>query len=117
METRKGSTTMKKKILCRRYHYRGQDFWIGTGDDGVARAINYKYIKDGVLTQELNGLQMFCDPDRNSLPEIIERINYSLDLNAYLDEHNIKRECSEELIKAIIAFNEMYDKQREGVLV
>lgn len=108
---------MKKRILCKCYHYRGHDFWIGTGDDGVARAIDYKYIKNGVLTQELNGLQMFCDPDRNSLPEIIERINYSLDLWAYLDEHNIKRECSEELIKAIIIFNEMYDKQREGARV
>lgn len=108
---------MKKKILCKCYHYRGHDFWIGTGDDGVARAIDYKYIKNGVLTQALNGLDMYCDPDRNTLPEIIDRINYSLDLNAYLDEHNIERECSEPLIRAIIAFNDQYDKQREGVRV
>ena len=108
---------MKKKILCRRYHYRDHDFFIATGEDGVARAIDYKYIKNGVLTQVLNGLDMYCDPDRNTLPEIIDRINYSLDLNAYLDEHNIERECSEQLIRAIIAFNDQYDKQREGVRV
>lgn len=107
----------KMKILCKCYHYRDHDFFIATGEDGVARAIDYKYIKNGVLTQALNGLQMYCDPDRNTLPEIIDRINYSLDLNAYLDEHNIERECSEQLIRAIIAFNDQYDKQREGVRV
>ena len=108
---------MKKRILCKCYHYRDHDFFIATGEDGIARAIDYKYIKNGVLTQALNGLQMYCDPDRNTLPEIIDRINYSLDLNAYLDEHNIERECSEQLIRAIIAFNDQYDKQREGVRV
>ena len=108
---------MKKKILCRCYHYRDHDFFIATGEDGIARAIDYKYIKNGVLTQALNGLDMYCDPDRNTLPEIIDRINYGLDLNAYLDEHNIERECSEQLIRAIIAFNDQYDKQREGVRV
>ena len=108
---------MKKRILCKCYHYRDHDFFIATGEDGIARAIDYKYIKNGVLTQALNGLDMYCDPDRNTLPEIIDRINYSLDLNAYLDEHNIERECSEQLIRAIIAFNDQYDKQREGVWV
>ena len=80
---------MKKRILCRRYHYRDHDFFIATGEDGVARAIDYKYIKNGVLTQELNGLDMYCDPDRNTLPEIIERINYSLDLRAFFAERRI----------------------------
>lgn len=108
---------MKKRILCRCYHYRDHDFFIATGEDGIARAIDYKYIKNGVLTQELNGLDMYCDPDRNTLSEMIERINYSLDLNAYLDEHNIERECSEQLIRAIIAFNDQYDKQKEGARI
>jgi hypothetical protein len=105
--------------LVRKYHYRGEDFVIvRESKDGVIRAINYKYLDErGVLKQKLNGLQMYCDHERNTVPEIIERINHDLDLNAYLDEHNIERECSEQLIRAIIAFNDQYDKQREGVRV
>lgn len=96
----------KMKILCKCYHYRDHDFFIATGEDGVARAIDYKYIKNGVLTQALNGLQMYCDPDRNTLPEIIDRINYSLDLLAYLDEHHIDKSDKVATIKAIIAFHD-----------
>lgn len=76
--------------LVRKYHYRGEDFVIvRESKDGVIRAINYKYIKNGVLTQALNGLDMYCDPDRNTLPEIIERINHDLDLRAFFAERRI----------------------------
>lgn len=102
---------MKKRILCRRYHYRDHDFFIATGEDGVARAIDYKYIKNGVLTQELNGLDMYCDPDRNTLPEIIERINYSLDLRAFFAERRINmagltKNDVEKITKLLIEFHQ-----------
>ena len=102
---------MKKRILCKCYHYRGHNFWISTGDDGVARAIDYKYIKNGVLTQELNGLQMYCDHERNTVPEIIERINHDLDLRAFFAERRINmadltRDDVEKITKLLIEFHQ-----------
>lgn len=77
--------------LVRKYHYRGEDFVIvRESKDGVIRAINYKYLDErGVLKQPLNGLQMYCDHERNTVPEIIERINHDLDLRAFFAERRI----------------------------
>lgn len=77
--------------LVRKYHYRGEDFVIvRESKDGVIRAINYKYLDErGVLKQKLNGLQMYCDHERNTVPEIIERINHDLDLRAFFAERRI----------------------------
>lgn len=68
------------KVITKAYFYKGQTFAICTNKDGVYMAINHKYLdKNGALTQELNGIQMYVDTHNNTLEGIIQRINRFID--------------------------------------
>lgn len=71
------------------FTYRGRNFYLGTyGIDTTTGnpqyvGIDEKYVKDGKLTQTLNGLQMHM---RDSSREVIESIKNTLDLEFYMEQ-------------------------------
>lgn len=94
------------KVIVRDYSYKGNEYTIIKGEhDGILRAINYKYIdSSGNLTKSLNGIEMFCDHNANTVSAIIERINQKHDWDEYLDENGIDRNDEEAMLKAVSAF-------------
>ncbi len=102
----KERTTETYKTLVKTYHYRNNDYVIVKGlHDGIIRAVNYKYIdSDGKLTKQLNGLEMFCDHNANTVNDIIRRINNKLDWDNYLIENNVDANDNDALRKAAIKF-------------
>ena len=93
------------KVLTKVYAYKDKRYVIAKNNDGIIMAIDYKYInEDGVLTQELNGLQMFVDVDRNTVPEIIERINRYTDWCEYTKEHNVDLSNTKSAVDAYMKF-------------
>ena len=62
------------------FHYRNSDFVIVTGaiNDGEIKyfAIDAKFIENGVLKKELNGIQMLMS---DSLAECLKRVKEALD--------------------------------------
>ena len=94
------------KTLVKTYHYKNNDYAIVKGlHDGIIRAINYKYIDDnGRLAQPLNGIEMFCDHNANTVNDIIKRINTKLDWDDYLKENDIDVDDNEALTQAVKDF-------------
>ena len=68
------------KVITKAYFYKGKTFTICTNKDGVYMAIDHKHLdKNGKLTQELDGIQMYVDIHNNTLEGIIHRINTYID--------------------------------------
>ncbi len=94
------------KTLVKVYTYKGNEYVITKGlHDGIIRAINYKYIdEDGKLTKPLNGFEMFCDHYRNTVNDIIRRINLKHDYDEFIDNSGIDKEDTENFLKASVEF-------------
>ena len=94
------------KTLVKVYTYKGNEYVITKGlHDGIIRAINYKYIdEDGKLTKPLNGFEMFCDHYRNTVNDIIRRINLKHDYDEFIENSGIDKEDTETFLKATVEF-------------
>ena len=92
------------KTLVKVYNYKGNEYIIAKGiHDGIIRAINYKYIDDeGKLTKKLNGFEMFCDHYRNTVNDIIHRINLKHDYDEYVKD--IDKNDTEAFLAASVEF-------------
>lgn len=79
------------KTLVKSYNYKGSEYAIVKGiHDGILRAINYNYLDaEGKLTQPLNGIEMFCSREANTVGDIIKRINDKIDFDEYIKKYNI----------------------------
>ncbi len=94
------------RVIVKVYRYKDNEYAIIRGEhDGIIRAINYKYLDtDGKLIKPLNGIEMFCDHNANTVSAIIERINRKHDWDEYISENGIDTSDDEALLKAIAAF-------------
>lgn len=94
------------KVIVRDYSYKGNEYTIIKGEhDGILRAINYKHIdSNGNLTKSLNGIEMFCDHNRNTVEAIIERIKGKHDFDEYIEANGVDRSDDEALLEAVKAF-------------
>ena len=94
------------KVIVKLYRYKGNEYAILKGlHDGIIRAINYKYVdSEGRLMKPLNGLEMLCDHNANTVKGIIKRINNKIDIDEYLLKNGIDRNDNEALIRAVSVF-------------
>ncbi len=112
--------TMKEtyKTLVKSYNYKGNEYVIAKGlHDGIIRAINYKYIiEDGKLVKPLNGIEMFCSKEANTVEDIIKRINDKIDFDEYIKKYNIGTDDISVLARAYKKFYER-SESKEGTFV
>jgi len=96
------------KTLVKSYNYKGSEYAIVKGiHDGILRAINYNYLDaEGKLTQPLNGIEMFCSREANTVEDIIKRINDKIDFDEYIKEYNINTDDIAVLARAYKKFYE-----------
>ena len=92
--------------LVREYIYKKHRYAIVQGlHDMIIRAIDYRYLDDeGRLTKPLNGLEMFCDDRRNTVAQIIERINDHIDWREYVEKYNLSEADEQVFAKACVDF-------------
>lgn len=92
--------------LVREYAYKKHRYAIVQGlHDMLIRAIDYKYLDDeGKLTKSLNGLEMFCDDRRNTVAQIIERINDHIDWREYVETFGLNEDDEKVFAKACVDF-------------
>jgi len=103
------------KTLVKSYNYKGNEYVIAKGlHDGIIRAINYKYIDDdGKLVKPLNGIEMFCCKEANTVEDIIKRINDKIDFDEYIKKYNIDTDDIEILARAYRKFYESNESKEE----
>ena len=101
------------KTLVKSYNYKGNEYVIAKGlHDGIIRAINYKYIDDdGKLVKPLNGIEMFCCKEANTVEDIIKRINDKIDFDEYIKKYNIDTDDISVLAKAYKKFYESKENE------
>lgn len=108
--------TMKEtyKTLVKNYNYKDNEYIIIKGvHDGILRAINYDYLDaEGKLTQPLNGIEMFCSRDANTVEDIIKRINDKIDFDEYIKKYNINTDDTAALARAYKRFYERNEKEK-----
>ncbi len=94
------------KTLVKDYYYKGNDYAIIKGlHDGIIRAINYKYMdSEGKLIKPLNGIEMFCDHNANTVECIIKRINDKHDWDEYIINNNVDTNDNDALLKAVKSY-------------
>ena len=108
------------KSLVKLYKYKGNEYAIVQGiHDGIIRAINYNCLdENGRTTQPLNGIEMFCSKEANTVEEIIKRINLKIDFDEYIKQNDIDTSDMKTLAKAYKKFYEKNEKksavQEEG---
>lgn len=103
--------------LVRVYTYKGHRYAIVQGlHDMIIRAVDYNYLDDeGKLIKPLNGIEMLCRKDANTVPAIIERINNKVDCDEFIEENGISRNDEDAFLKAVVEFygkRARYDRQR-----
>ena len=77
-----GTEITRLEILCRHYYYKGTDWILAYSEECEQYlAINRKYVKEGHLTKQLNGLEMHLSPDMDSL---MKSVNDEVDLDELL---------------------------------
>ena len=101
------------RTLVKRYMYKENEYLIVKGlHDGIIRAINYNCIgEDGKLNQPLNGIEMFCSKNANTVEDIIKRINDKIDFDEYIKEHDVD---TSDIRKLARAYKEFYRKRHES---
>lgn len=94
------------KTLVREYVYKDHHYAIIKGlHDGIIRAIDYKYLdENGLLIKPLNGLEMLCDHHRNTVSQMIDRINDHIDWKEYVEKYNLNEADQEVFVKACVDF-------------
>ena len=103
------------KALVKSYNYKGNEYVIAKGmHDGIIRAINTNYLdKDGKLTQPLNGIEMLCSKEANTVEDIIKRINLKIDFDEYIKQNNIDTSDIKTLARAYKKFYERNETKEE----
>lgn len=77
-----GTEITRIEIICSDYSYKGTDWTLAYSEECEQfLAINHKYIENGRLTKQLNGLQVHLSPDVDSL---IKSVNDEVDLDELL---------------------------------
>lgn len=101
------------RTLVKRYMYKDNEYLIVKGiHDGIIRAINYNYIdEDGKLNQPLNGIEMFCSKDANTVEDIIKRINDKIDFDEYIIERDIDTSDMRKLARAYRDFYKRHESE------
>ena len=101
------------RTLVKKYMYKDNAYLIVKGfHDGIIRAINYNCIdEDGKLNQPLNGIEMFCSKEANTVEDIISRINDKIDFDEYIKEHDVD---TSDIRKLARAYKEFYRKRHES---
>ena len=94
------------KTLCRDFTTHGEHYVIAKRrEDGIIIAVNYKYLdENGCITETLNGLQMFVDHTRNTVPQIIERITSYHEWREFLKVNHVNENDQNEMLKAAVIF-------------
>ena len=102
------------KALVKSYNYKGNEYVIVKGmHDGIIRAINSNYLdKDGKLTQPLNGIEMFCSKEANTVEDIIQRVNDKIDFDEYIKQHDIDTSDVRKLARAYKKFYESKENEK-----
>jgi len=100
------------RTLVKIYMYKDNEYLIVKGlHDGIIRAINYNCIdEDGKLNQPLNGIEMFCSKEANTVEDIISRINDKIDFDEYIKEHDVD---TSDIRKLARAYKDFYRKRHE----
>ena len=82
------------KVLVNGFNYKGRKFVIGERhSDGILVAIEDKFIdKDGKLTQTLYGFSLLVDRNKNTIPDIINRIYEKVDFEEFMEQQNPQTE-------------------------
>ena len=66
----------------------------------------------------MNGIEIFCSKDANTVEDIIKRINLKIDFDEYIKQHDIDTSDMKTLAKAYKKFYEKNEKtaavQEEG---
>ena len=88
------------RLLVKLYKYKENEYAIVQGiHDGIIRAINYNCLdENGKTTQPLNGIEMFCSKEANTVEEIIKRINLKIDFDEYIKQNDIDTSACIKLI-------------------
>ena len=110
------------RSLVKLYKYKENEYAIVQGiHDGIIRAINYNCLdENGRTAQPLNGIEMFCSKDANTVEDIIKRINLKIDFDEYIKQHDIDTSDMNTLAKAYKKFyesresNEKYHTERKN---
>ena len=107
------------KALVKSYNYKGNEYVIVKGmHDGIIRAINTNYLdKDGKLTQPLNGIEMLCSKEANTVEDIIKRINLKIDFDEYIKKYNIDTDDIEILARAYRKFYESRESNEKNIIL
>ena len=106
------------KALVKSYNYKGSEYVIVKGmHDGIIRAINSIYLdKDGKLTQPLNGIEMFCSKEANTVEDIIKRVNDKIDFDEYIKQHDIDTSDMKKLARAYKKFYESRESNGKNII-
>ena len=101
------------RTLVKRYMYTDNDYFIVKGlHAGIIRAINYNFIgEDGKLNQPLNGIEMFCSKNANTVEDIIKRINDKIDFDEYIIEHDVDTSDMRKLARAYRDFYKRHERE------
>lgn len=82
------------KVLVDGFNYKGRKFVIGERhSDGILVAIEDKFIDEqGRLTQTLYGFTLLVDKNKNTIPDIINRIYEKVDYEEFIEQSNPQTE-------------------------
>jgi len=101
------------RTLVKKYTYKDNAYLIVKGlHDGIIRAVNYNCIdENGKLNQPLNGIEMFCSKEANTVEDIINRINDKINFDEYIKEHDVD---TSDIRKLARAYKDFYRKKHEN---
>lgn len=85
-------------------YYKGECYYVVENDQKILCAINKKYVKNGVLTKHLNGFDMLVDIDKNTLPDMINRIKHHVEIELFVALHNLSYN-NENDVRKIVEFS------------